>query len=150
MAENGHHGEGVGTNCFKLCHFGAPFSPYVTTITLVVAINKGSSKEPMVMHLLHCLWFFSVFFEINISASHVPGVLNTAADMLSRNRTAQFLCSYPSASGRPMQVSTPLLRILYPRRLDWTSRAFLRHFNHTIRIVQAYSHTLINLSNCLC
>ena len=107
--------------------------------SLVDAINKGSSKEPTVMHLLRCLWFFSAFFEITISASHVPGALNTAADMLSRNRTAQFLRSHPYASHRPTQVPTPLLRIISPKRLDWTSRAFLRHFNRTISMVQRYS-----------
>ena len=32
--------------------------------SLVDAINKGSSKEPMVMHLLRCLWFFAALFEI--------------------------------------------------------------------------------------
>ena len=58
---------------------------------LVEAINKGSSKEPVVMHLLRCLWFFSVFFEITIRAAHIPGALNTAADKLSRNQAAQFV-----------------------------------------------------------
>jgi len=64
---------------------------------LVDAINKGSSKEPVVMHLLRCLWFFSAFFEITIRAAHIPGTLNTAADMLSRNQAAQFLHLYPNA-----------------------------------------------------
>ena len=53
--------------------------------SLVEAINKGSSKEPVVMHLLRCLWFFSAFFEITIRAAHILGALNTAADKLSRN-----------------------------------------------------------------
>jgi len=81
MAENGHHGETFGTNHSKLCHLG-PLLPKQSVefkcdnSILVVTINKGSSKEPMVMHLLRCLWFFSAFFEINISVSHVPGVLN--------------------------------------------------------------------------
>ena len=91
--------------------------------SLVNAINKGSSKEPMVMHLLQCLWFFSAFFEIKISASHVPGLLNTADDMLSRNHTAQFLHSHPYASHRPTQVPTPLLQINISQktRLDFSS-----------------------------
>ena len=42
---------------------------------LVDAINKGSSKEPVVMHLLGCLWFFSAFFEITIRAAHIPELL---------------------------------------------------------------------------
>ena len=63
--------------------------------SLVDSINKGSSKEPVVMHLLRCLWFFSAFFEVSVKASHIPGVANTAADMISRNRSIKFLSSHP-------------------------------------------------------
>ena len=54
-------------------------------LSLVEAINKRSSKDVMVMHLLRCLLFFQAFFNLNIVASHIPGVLNTAPDMISRN-----------------------------------------------------------------
>ena len=30
-------------------------------------------------------WFFTAYFDVSINASHLPGVLNTSADMLSRN-----------------------------------------------------------------
>ena len=106
---------------------------------LVEAINKGSSKEPVVMHLLRCLWFFSAFFEITIRAAHIPGALNTAADRLSRNQAVQFLHSNPNASHIPTQIPTPLLRIVSPTRLDWTSRAFMRHFRCVINSTQQYS-----------
>ena len=58
--------------------------------SVVSSITKGSSKEIMVMHLLRCLWFFSAHFNIQISACHIPGTSNTAADQLSRNRTSEF------------------------------------------------------------
>ena len=106
---------------------------------LVDAINKGSSKEPVVLHLLRYLWFFSAFFEITIRADHIPGVLNTAADKFSRNQVAQFLCSYPNASHIPTKIPISLLRIVSPVRLDWTSRAFTRHFRHAIELTQQYS-----------
>ena len=106
---------------------------------LVNAINKGSSKEPVVMHLLRSLWFFSAFFEITIRADHIPGVLNTAADKLSRNQAAQFLRSYPNASCIPTKIPISLLRIVPPVRLDWTSRAFTRHFRCIIKLTQQYS-----------
>ena len=64
-------------------------------LILVEVINKGSSKDVMVMHLLRCLWFFQAFFNLNIVASHIPGVLNTAPDMISRNQTEKFLLMYP-------------------------------------------------------
>ena len=41
--------------------------------SLLVAINKGSSKDTLVMHLLCCLWFFIAYFDITISATHLPG-----------------------------------------------------------------------------
>ena len=60
-------------------------------LSLVTAINKGSAKAPIVMHLLRCLWFFSAYFNITLTASHIHGVvLNTLADQLSRNRMVDF------------------------------------------------------------
>ena len=52
---------------------------------LMQAINKGSSRDLMVMHLLRCLWFFTAFFDMQIMATHIPGAANNSADMLSRN-----------------------------------------------------------------
>ena len=46
--------------------------------SLVGAINKGSSKEPMVMHLLRCLWLFSAFFEIKSTAFHTYALVHAS------------------------------------------------------------------------
>ena len=86
---------------------------------LVNAIDKCSSKEPVAMQLLRCQWFFLAFYEITVRASHIPGMLNTAADMLSRYRTVQFLSSHSYASHILTPVPTPLLRIVSRRCLDW-------------------------------
>ena len=45
--------------------------------SLVDVINKGSSKELMVIHLLQCLWFFLDFFEVKLTASHILVMYNT-------------------------------------------------------------------------
>jgi len=103
---------------------------------LIDAINKGPSKERVVMHLLRCLWFFSAFYEITIRTSHIPGALNTAANMLSRNRAAKFLRDHPWAAPNPTPIPTSLLRIMSPQCLNWTSSAFLRH---TINLTRNYS-----------
>ena len=68
---------------------------YCNNQGLVAAINKGSSKDAVVMHLLRCLWFFNAVFEINITATDIAGKLNNAADVLSRNQAAKFLKAYP-------------------------------------------------------
>ena len=108
--------------------------------SVVYSINKGSSKEPLVMYLLRCLWFFAAYFDIKITASHIPGMLNTAADKLSRNQSREFLQSNPHTSRVPILIPTPLLKIISPQRLDWTSPSFLRHFRRTINRLQMYSH----------
>ena len=94
--------------------------------SLVDAINKGSSKEPVVMHLLRCLWFFSAFFEVSVKASHIPGVANTAADMISRNRSTEFLSSHPHMAQAPTSIPPPLLKLVSPQKCDWTSPTFVR------------------------
>ena len=101
----------------------------------VSAINKGSSKDKTAMHLLRCLWFFAALFQIRITATHIAGIDNVAADMLSRNLLLQFQEAYPQASQFPSYVPIPLLTLLSPRQLDWTSPGFLSLFQETLFII---------------
>ena len=66
--------------------------------SVVEAVKKGSLKDIMAMHLLQCLWLLTAIFDIQISVPHIPGVLNTSADLLSRNQLKQFLMLHPQAS----------------------------------------------------
>ena len=72
--------------------------------SLVDAITKGSSKKGMVMHLHKSLWFFPTLFDIEITASHTPGVQSTAADLLSRNQLERFLVMSSLASQKPTPI----------------------------------------------
>ena len=103
---------------------------------LVDAINKGSSKDDMVMHLLRCLWFFTAFFNIGVTATHIRGVNNSSADMLSRNQAERYLLTNPQASRTPTPLPTPLLLIVSPSKSDWTSPLFQKHFKETIATIQ--------------
>ena len=40
-------------------------------LSSVNAINKGASKDTLVMHLLRCLWFFTAYFDITLTADHI-------------------------------------------------------------------------------
>lgn len=106
-------------------------------LSLVEAINKGRSKDVMVMHLLRCLWFFQALFDISIHVSHIPGVQNSAADMLSRNQQVQFLQLYPQSSPLPGYIPPPLIQIISPRQLDWTSPEFLNYFRQSIDMIKS-------------
>ena len=101
---------------------------------LVEAINKGSSGDNTVMHLLRCLWLFTAYFDISITACHLPGVENTSADMLSRNQMHQFFRLHPEASHAPTFLPQPLLRLISPHQLDWTSPAFIKLFKQTVQL----------------
>lgn len=47
---------------------------------VIVMVNKGSSKNGVAAHLLRRLSFVMATFQISLSASHLPGVENIAAD----------------------------------------------------------------------
>ena len=63
---------------------------------LVIAINKGSSKDKFVMHLPHSLSFFVAYFNICITASHLPGVINATVNHLSLGNMCQAFKVTPS------------------------------------------------------
>jgi len=50
---------------------------------LVTYIDKGSTKDTFVMHFFCCSSFFVGHFDIYITATHLPGVINVTADRLS-------------------------------------------------------------------
>lgn len=96
---------------------------------VVAAINKGSAKEPFVMHLLRCLWFFTAHFDIAIFAEHIAGAKNCAADHLSRNNLQYFFSSAPQARLLATPLPPEALEIVTDSSLDWTSPAFRCLFN---------------------
>ena len=93
-------------------------------MSLVGAIQKGNSKESVVMYLMHSLWFFVAFYDIDLVINHIAGVNNCAADMLSRNNMSEFFMSFPQVSQLPTVLSLPLCQLLSPQGRDWTSPIF--------------------------
>ena len=57
----------------------------------VCTIASRSSHDPSMMHLLRCLFFMEAWFQFELVAVHIPGVLNTWADGLSRDCRSSFL-----------------------------------------------------------
>ena len=76
-------------------------------LSLVDAIQKGSSKDKVVMHLFRCLWFFTAYFDIELNAEHIAGAVNCTADHLSRNQMQSFFLLHPQ-----VQASTGYSKIL--------------------------------------
>ena len=100
--------------------------------SLVIAINKGTARDSLVIHLLRCLWFFIAIFDIDLIATHISGIHNKTANMLSRNQLREFFAATPEASQFPTLLPLSLLNLIAPQQLDWTSPSFLQQFQETI------------------
>ena len=89
--------------------------------SVVDVMQSRTSHNSDIMHLLRCIAFFSARFQCQLLVDHIPGVLNTAADALSRNSVQVFQQCVPSAFRQPTLIPTAVSRMLIVERLDWLS-----------------------------
>ena len=97
-------------------------------LAVVHALSAGTARDPLLMHLLRCLHFFTATYQIGLDARHVAGTLNTAADALSRNKLSVFFGSSPQAHPEAARVPAPLLDMLLHQRPDWLSPTWRKLF----------------------
>ena len=87
---------------------------------VVAAVRGGYCKDPPMAHMLWCLFFLEAKFDLTLSAVHVPGVDNGAADSLSRHSLDSFFHLVPQAH----RVAHPVLAGLVSQLVvegPWTS-----------------------------
>lgn len=96
--------------------------------SVVAVISSRTSKNPSVMHLLRCLFFFEASFNFCVKAVHIPGAQNELADDLSRDRLSHFLQKSPSMHPEPCGIPQELRDLLFSP-LDWTSPSWRSRFN---------------------
>ena len=87
---------------------------------VVAALKGGYCKDPTLAHMLRYLFFLEAKFDLSLSAVHVPGIENGAADSISRNKLHVFFDLVPQAHREPCSVPRELIRRLV---IDtpWTS-----------------------------
>ena len=95
---------------------------------VVTMINKHTSRHPVAAHLLRCLFFICAKYSISLSAEHLPGCLNTAADALSRGNELAFHQAVPYAQTSPCTIPADLLMVLIHRRPNWLSAEWSKAF----------------------
>ena len=54
-------------------------------MAVVQVLTSLTSRDPAIMHLLRCLYYYLALHNIQLKAEHIPGVQNTIADSISRN-----------------------------------------------------------------
>jgi len=92
-------------------HFwkGGQVIVHCDNIAVVAAINKRSSKDEAIMHMLRSLFFIEAHHQFHTTAVHIAGSLNNLADNLSRNQIDLFFKAHKTASAPPSFVDPCLL-----------------------------------------
>ena len=85
-------------------------------------------------HMLRCLFFLEARFQLTLTAAHIPGVDNRAADAISRNRLELFFDLIPQAQRSPSPVPGELVQRLVAQE-QWTSDAW-RRWSEALLILQ--------------
>lgn len=75
---------------------------------VVHIINSNTSKDPNLMKLMRRLMVASLTHNIHFNAEHIPGLLNIAADLLSRLQISRFQTLYPTMDSYSYQVPQAL------------------------------------------
>ena len=79
---------------------------------------------------INCLTVRAIY-QFEYSAEHIPGLLNSAADELSRNNVTAFHSLVPQAV--QTQVPASLLDLLVTQRPDWGSSRWTSLFMNTLQ-----------------
>ena len=93
---------------------------------VVAIVNKGTSRDSKVMHLVRCLAFFTAKYQFYLVASHIQGVSNVQADALSRNNHSLFQVLHPQASPLPSAIPGSVLDLVFLAKPDWNSLHWIR------------------------
>ena len=102
-------------------------------MAVVAILRTRSTRDAAALHLLRCLYFYTAYFQFEYTVEHVPGVLNTAADAISRDNITLFSSLFPQAT--QATVPQPLLNLLISQRPDWGSPRWTALFTDTLSIL---------------
>ncbi len=100
---------------------------------VVACVQKRSAKSPPLVQLLRCISLYGAYYGFQISAEHVPGVVNVVADALSRDRAdlVSPIISQIPETPIPPQVH----HLLIVERPNWGSEAWTTLFASSLSTV---------------
>ena len=101
----------------------------------VAVVNSGYSRSEPIMHLLRCLFFIKAHFQMEVWATHTPGVQNDMADAISRDNLHYFFSQAPGIRHRRVEIPPPLLALLVEQAPDWTSPTWAQLFRSSFPLV---------------
>ena len=106
--------------------FSAHITCFCDNMAVVHMLNNCSAKDDCLMHLMRCLHFVSAHYHFSISAVHIAGKTNVAADALSRDSRDSFLLLSPQACKTPTVIPEAifchcLMSETYRDMVEWTA-----------------------------
>ena len=90
-------------------------------VATVNILNSETSLNNEALHLMRFLAFIQAQWQASVVAEHIPGVHNTVADALSRNKLLTFYFLFPQANSHHTPIPEAIVDLLVTTRLDWTS-----------------------------
>ena len=102
-------------------------------MAVVYAVNKKSARDPAISSLLRLLCLLCAIYDITLVARHLPGIKNTAADALSRNKLQLFLSSHPQASLIPTIIPSSLQALLFNPHISANSQTWTLLLSNTLQ-----------------
>ena len=113
---------------------------YCDNMAVVNILYTQTSKDARIMHLLRCLHFFCASYDLRLRASHIKGVLNTAADAISRNLPQVFSQVCPGANKSPTPTPPQLWSLLVTSQPDWLSPTWRQLLDTSLKAAWRTAH----------
>ena len=111
----------IATALWGLQWTGKTILCHTDNATVVAIVNSGRSKQSdLANHLMRTLVFIKARFNLALSAVHLPGKKNEAADALSRDNLPLFFEQVPKVETEPTVIPQELCELLMLQRPDWT------------------------------
>ena len=88
-----------------------PIVIYSDNVAVVHVINKTTSKDTKLMHLMKRQMILSSSQNIHFRAEHIPSIANTAAGLISRLLFLEFITKFQHLINELNQLPQSLIKI---------------------------------------
>ena len=96
---------------------------------VVRVINRRYARDPLLAHMLRCLFFICARQQFTLVAKHTVGKNNVAANAISHNNLSLFYSQVPNAASSPTPIPPLAPMVLACNKVDWLPQDWTNLFN---------------------
>ena len=104
---------------------------HTDNMSVVAILSSQAARTPGLTNLMRCFLFYAAYYRFHFTAKHIPGVQNTAADALLRNRLPLFFSLVPQV--QQFNIMSSILQLMITRRPDWGSPDWTKWFTDSLK-----------------